>query len=81
MDATKGRSLDRAWDAQDGISNIKLALLMTPDEAEPLAKTPTEKTLARLYRSYEEQLVEQDRNDFDDFVFKAVSLLRNDPAS
>lgn len=74
---------DGVWiepgDAQDGISNIKLAHLLTPDQWEPMAKTPTERTLARLYRMYEDQLAEQERNDFDDLIFRSVAILRADP--
>jgi DNA helicase-2/ATP-dependent DNA helicase PcrA len=72
-----------AWvdvaDARAAISDIKLGLLATPSEFRRRAhERPDGPTLARIYELYEQQLVEQEVNDFDDHVLLAVRALRED---
>jgi DNA helicase-2/ATP-dependent DNA helicase PcrA len=78
MDATEDGVWIEAPDARDQVSNIKLGQMLTVDEFAEIAASPTERTLAALYRLYEAALVEQDRNDFDDYIFGAVRLLQHD---
>jgi DNA helicase II / ATP-dependent DNA helicase PcrA len=68
-------------DAAERLSQIKLGRLMTPEEYEAAvaeSEDPQERTMAALYRHYEELQHEQGRVDFDDLVFKAYLLLRED---
>lgn len=68
-------------DAAEKLSQIKLGFLLTPEEyAATVADSddPEERTMAALYRLYEELQQEQDRIDFDDLVLKAYLLLRED---
>lgn len=72
-----------AWvdvaDARAAVSDIKLGLLATPPEFRRRAhERPDGPTLARVYELYEQQLVEQEVNDFDDHVLLAVRALRED---
>lgn len=78
MDATEEGVWIEAPDARDQVSNIKLGQMLTVDEFADIAASPAERTLAALYRLYEAALVEQDRNDFDDYIFGAVRLLQQD---
>lgn len=78
MDATEDGVWIEAPDARDQVSNIKLGQMLTVDEFAAIAASPAERTLAALYRLYEAALVEQDRNDFDDYIFGAVRLLQQD---
>lgn len=75
---------DGVWlkpaDASERLSEIKLGLLLTPDEyAASVAgsEDPEAETMAALYRAYEELQRKQGRVDFDDLVLKAVLLLRD----
>lgn len=78
MDATEDGIWIEAPDARDQVSNLKLDPMVTVDEYAEIASTPAERTLAELYRLYEAALSEQDRNDFDDYIFGAVRLLQRD---
>jgi ATP-dependent DNA helicase UvrD/PcrA len=69
-------------DASKRLSDIKLDLLLTPEEyADAVAESedPEAQTMAALYELYEELQLEDGRVDYDDLVFKAVRLLRADP--
>lgn len=75
---------DGVWlkpsDASERLSQIKLGLLLTPEEytaAVADSEDPEEKTMAALYTAYEEKQGEAGRVDFDDLVLKAVLLLRD----
>jgi DNA helicase II / ATP-dependent DNA helicase PcrA len=78
MDATPDGVWIEAPAAKDQISDLKLGRMLTVDEFAQIATSPAERTLATLYRLYEEHLVEQERTDFDDFIFQAVRLLQRD---
>lgn len=80
MDATPEGLWVDAPDARDRISDLKLGRMLTPEEFDQVAAGPAEQTLAKLYHLYEEQLEVADRNDFDDFIFRAVRLLQTDAA-
>jgi superfamily I DNA/RNA helicase len=74
---------DGVWinpsEAAEKLSQIKLGLLLTPEEYTPVAaasEDPEEVTMAALYVAYEEKQREVGRMDFDDMVLKAVLLLR-----
>ena len=73
---------DGVWieapDARDQISDLKLGRMLTVDEYAEIATSPAERTLATLYRLYEETLATQDLTDFDDLIFRAVRLLQTD---
>ena len=51
---------------------------MSVEEFEAIAVSPRERTVARLYRLYRDEFVRMDLNDFDDFIFESVRLLRDD---
>lgn len=79
---------DGVWidppEAQNAVSEFKLGRLQTPAEAEEalaakLHPAPLDRTTVALYRLHEELLERQDRFDYDDLVFRAVKLLRDDP--
>jgi DNA helicase-2/ATP-dependent DNA helicase PcrA len=78
MDSTVDGTWIEAPDARDQISNLKLGQMVTVDEYAAIASAPGERTLAELYRLYEAALAEQNRNDFDDYIFGAVRLLQRD---
>jgi superfamily I DNA/RNA helicase len=64
-------------EAQEEISRLKLAELVTPTEwAERAPPDDHSRLLARLYSLYERQLEESGARDFDDLVFLAVRALR-----
>jgi superfamily I DNA/RNA helicase len=85
-EAMKGTH-DGVWidppDAQNAISRFKLSELRSPDEAEAAlgerpTVTPLERTEVALYRLHEQFLKKQNRFDYDDLIFRAVTLLRTD---
>jgi DNA helicase-2/ATP-dependent DNA helicase PcrA len=68
-------------DAAERLSQIKLGMLQTPEEyatAVADGQDPQERTMAALYRLYEELQHEQGQVDFDDLVLKAYLVLRDD---
>lgn len=70
-----------AAEASEKLSEIKLGLLLTPEQYAEVAAAsgdPQQETMAVLYQAYEEMQREQERVDYDDLVLKAVLLLRND---
>jgi DNA helicase-2/ATP-dependent DNA helicase PcrA len=76
---------DGVWlepgDAQRELSNIKLGLLMTAGQyAESLTEDsdPTARTMAALYRIYEDHQRREEQVDFDDLILGAVQVLRKD---
>jgi DNA helicase-2/ATP-dependent DNA helicase PcrA len=79
MDATEEGVWIEAPSAKEQISGIKLGRMLTVEEFDELAATPTERTLAALYRAYEKTLEEQDQNDFDDYIFNSLRLLQRQP--
>ena len=78
MDETPDGVWIEAPTAKDQISDLKLGRMLTVDEFAEIATSPAERTLATLYRLYEGELAEQERTDFDDFIFQAVRLLQRD---
>lgn len=80
----KGEEEGRVWidapEASEAVSNFKLGDMIDPIEAWERASSEAEKTAARIYALYEEELERSDRNDFDDLVINAVRLLRSDAA-
>ena len=78
MDATPDGVWIDAPAAKEQVSDLKLGRMLTVDEFAEIAASPAERTLATLYRLYEGELVEQERTDFDDFIFGAVRLLQRD---
>jgi superfamily I DNA/RNA helicase len=85
--AIASRSEDGVWiepgEAAEKLSDIKLGLLMTATEYEAHAaasEDPQMKTMAALYRAYEEGQRWEGKYqvDFDDLILKAVRLLRED---
>jgi DNA helicase II / ATP-dependent DNA helicase PcrA len=78
MDATEDGVWIDAPDARVQVSDLKLARMLTVQEYEDVASSPAERTLAKLYRLYEDSLVEQDQTDFDDLIFHSVRLLQRD---
>ncbi len=81
MDQTEGGVWIDAPDAKEQVSSLKLARMLTVDEFAATASTPAERTLATIYRLYEETQEQENRTDFDDFIFGAVRLLQRDPAA
>jgi DNA helicase-2/ATP-dependent DNA helicase PcrA len=76
---------DGVWiepaDAQDHISQLKLAELVTAGEYNALlSRSPpqVERTVGLLYELHEQHLERSDRNDFDDLIAASVRLLRED---
>ena len=65
-------------DARARVSDIKLALLATPDEfaRRHTRAYPDGEALARIYAHYERAQAERGVNDFDDMVMLAVRALR-----
>ena len=51
--------------------------LQTPDEFATGANTPNDKTVARLFKRYQERLRENSALDFDDLLCECVRLLRD----
>ncbi len=78
MDATPDGVWLEAPAAKEQISELKLGRMLTVAEFAEIATSPAERTLATLYRLYEGELSEQQRTDFDDFIFGAVRLLQSD---
>lgn len=78
MDATPDGVWIDAPEAKEQISGLKLGRMVTVEEFADVAATPAERTLAALYGLYEAALTEQERSDFDDFIFQAVRLLQRD---
>lgn len=81
----RGRTEDGVWieptEAAERLSDIKLGLLLEPEQYAEVAKKsgdPEQQTMATLYELYEEMQREQERIDFDDLVLRAVLLLRKD---
>ncbi|HSS05189.1 MAG TPA: ATP-dependent helicase [Solirubrobacterales bacterium] len=79
----KGEVEDGVWlkpsEAAELLSQIKLGELLTPEEhAAKVAgnEDPKAETMAALYEAYEELQRKRGRIDFDDLIFKAVLLLR-----
>ncbi|MBD3220866.1 AAA family ATPase [bacterium] len=64
--------------AREVITDYKLAVMITPDEALAAAATDGQRWRARLYGAYERHLARIRRHDFDDLVAVAVGLLRSD---
>ncbi len=61
------------------VSAIKLDRLMTPREYRPHAPADgAAQTIATIYELYEQALVEQDANDFDDLIFLSLRALQRD---
>src|SRR5215470_801055 len=60
------------------ISHAKNQML-TPDEAEALARTGREERIASIYRLYEERLLAAGGVDFDDLLLRVVRLLDTVP--
>ncbi len=71
-------------EAQGAVSNIKLGRMMTAQEyAQTLDESSDarERTVAELYRFYEDLQRERGRRiDFDDMILRAVRRLREDPS-
>lgn len=78
MDATADGVWIEAAAAKEQVSDLKLGRMLTVGEYAEIAVTPAERTLAKLYEMYENELEQQDRTDFDDFIFRAVRLLQRD---
>ena len=76
MDEIDGGEWIDAPASSELISDYKLAKMWTPADARRHASNATEETAAEIYRIYEEQLEEADRNDFDDLIIRAVRLLQ-----
>lgn len=53
--------------------------LISPEQAETLAKQPQERVTSAVYRSYETLLRAQNALDFDDLILKVVQLFETDP--
>ncbi len=61
-----------------GVSRFK-NLLLTPDDAEKLAKNRYEQDLVEAYRRYQKKLQANQAVDFDDLLLRTVELFRKDP--
>ncbi len=61
-----------------GVSRFK-NLLLTPDDAEKLAKNRYEQDLVEAYRRYQKKLQQNQAVDFDDLLLRTVELFRKDP--
>ncbi len=64
-------------DAQGAISFAKNRLL-TPEEFEAASPAPARQRIARVWRSYDRRLREQDGVDFDDILILALKLVTED---
>ena len=60
------------------ISKYKNSLI-TPQEAIAAARLPNFKTIANIYKEYEEYLLENNLVDFDDLLVLPYKILENDP--
>ena len=79
MDQTPGGVWIDAPEARDQVSELKLGRMLDADEFAAEAQTPEQRTLGVLYRLYQDQLVNDDVNDFDDYIFQGLRLLQRDP--
>lgn len=79
MDQTEDGVFIDAPEAKEQISGLKLGRMMAVEEFAAVARTPEERTLAALYRLHRDEMAEQDRCDFDDFIFESLRLLQSDP--
>jgi superfamily I DNA/RNA helicase len=77
---------DGVWldpgDARKHLSDIKLELLLSPQEYAATVTAESDglsRTLAALYGAYEEQQRADGRMDFDDLILWSLRLLRDDP--
>jgi superfamily I DNA/RNA helicase/very-short-patch-repair endonuclease len=71
-----GRVWIDAPEANEAVSGYKIGQMITPDKAWEIASNPAEKTAARIYALYENELEKLNRNDYDDLVVNAVMLLK-----
>jgi len=78
MDHTENGVWVEAADAQEAISNLKLADMVTPEKALARARDPRAKTIATMYQLYEQELEADDLLDYDDLVEDAINLLQTD---
>jgi DNA helicase-2/ATP-dependent DNA helicase PcrA len=78
MDQTENGEWVEPPDAQEAVSNYKLADMVTPDEARVRARDSRTKTLAKIYELYEKDLESNGWLDFDDLIINAIRLLRGD---
>lgn len=61
------------------LSGLKADLVSWDEYEGALSREPFEKTVAALYRTYQERLRMANALDFDDLIFYAVRLFRRDP--
>jgi DNA helicase-2/ATP-dependent DNA helicase PcrA len=76
-EAPEGEEGLKPRDAQGAISFAKNRLL-TPEEFEAASPAPARRKIARVWRSYDRRLREQDGVDFDDILILALRLLTED---
>ena len=78
--AAMAQTEDGVWidapDAKDAVGDLKLGAMLTPSQAEMRARDPLSRTVACLYRLYEEALFTAAILDFDDLIIQPIRLMQ-----